>query len=154
MPKENQKTTHLADYRKLLVAAEQKSQEDFDKTVLSLSGGALGIFFVFIKEVIGPQPIVSQIFLVAAWLSWAFSTLSVLTSYYLSHLALRRAISQVDDDMIYKQPTGGVFASLTSNINPRSNKCPSSLKIASLKITVQESRHRHWWIFRYQEQSL
>ena len=28
----------MTDYRKWLIAAEQKSQEDFDKTVLSLSG--------------------------------------------------------------------------------------------------------------------
>jgi hypothetical protein len=34
---------HLVDYRKLLVGAEQKAQEDFDKTVLALSGAALGV---------------------------------------------------------------------------------------------------------------
>ncbi len=107
----------LSDYRKWLVSAEQKSQEDFDKTVLSLSGGALGISFVFLKDVIGPQPIVLSGFLLAAWLAWAFSTFSVLTSYYLSHLALRRAISQVDDGTIFKQPPGGVFACLTAMLN-------------------------------------
>ncbi|HET7833820.1 MAG TPA: hypothetical protein VFK88_12740 [Gallionella sp.] len=117
MTEENKQSEHLADYRKLLVAAEQKSQEDFDKTVLSLSGGALGISFVFLKDVIGPQPIVQQGFLIAAWLAWAFSTFSVLTSYYLSHLALRRAISQVDNGTIYKQSPGGTFACLTAILN-------------------------------------
>ncbi len=113
----SKQSERLADYRKWLVAAEQKSQEDFDKTILSLSGGALGISFVFLKDVIGPHPILQSGFLLAAWLSWAFSTFSVLTSYYLSHLALRRAISQVDGGAIYKQPPGGVFARLTAILN-------------------------------------
>lgn len=117
MAEEETQSDHLAEYRKWLVSAEHKSQEDFDKTVLSLSGGALGISFVFLKDVIGPQPLVLPSFLLAAWLAWAFSTFSVLTSYYLSHLALRRAITQVDDGTIYKQPAGGAFARLTAILN-------------------------------------
>jgi len=117
MSEETTESERLADYRKWLVAAEQKSQEDFDKTVLSLSGGALGISFIFLKDVIGPKPIVMPSFLLAAWLVWAFSTFVVLTSYYLSHLALRRAITQVDDGTIYNQPPGGKFARLTAILN-------------------------------------
>jgi hypothetical protein len=117
MAEESKQSEHLTDYRKWLVAAEQKSQEDFDKTILSLSGGALGISFVFLKDVIGPHAILQSGFLLAAWLAWAFSTFSVLTSYYLSHLALRRAISQVDNKTIYKQPPGGAFARWTAILN-------------------------------------
>ena len=84
MTEEKKQSDQLADYRKWLVAAEQKSQEDFDKTVLTLSGGALGVSFVFLKDVIGPQPIVMSCFLMVAWAAWAFSTFSVLTSYFLS----------------------------------------------------------------------
>ena len=107
----------LAEYRKWLVSAEQKSQEDFDKTVLSLSGGALGISLAFLKDVIGTNPIAHPALLLAAWLAWAFSTFAVLTSYYLSHLALRRAISQVDDGSIYMQPAGGSFSRATAILN-------------------------------------
>lgn len=107
----------MAEYRKWLVAAEQKSQDDFDKTVLTLSGGALGISFAFLKDIVGPQPIVLPGLLLAAWFAWAFSTFSVLISYYLSHLALRRAIGQVDDGTIFGQPAGGVFARLTAILN-------------------------------------
>ena len=70
MTEESKQSEHLADYRKWLVSAEQKSQEDFDKTILSLSGGALGISFVFLKDVIGPLPILQPGFLLAAWLAW------------------------------------------------------------------------------------
>lgn len=117
MTDKNKPPEQLAEYRKWLVAAEQKSQEDFDKTVLSLSGGGLGISFVFLKDVIGPNPIVNSTFLLAAWIAWALSTFSVLSSYYLSHLALRRAISQVDLGTIYKQPPGGAFARWTAILN-------------------------------------
>jgi hypothetical protein len=117
MPEEHKHPDAMAEYRTWLVAAEQKSQEDFDKTVLTLSGGALGISFAFLKDIVGPQPIVLSGFLLAAWFAWAFSTFSVLTSYYLSHWALRRAIGQVDDGTIFKQPPGGVFARLTAVLN-------------------------------------
>lgn len=117
MKDENEPASHLSAYRQWLVAAEQKSQEDFDKTVLSLSGGALGISFVFLKDVIGTNPIYQPSLLFTAWIAWAFSTFAVLSSYYLSHLALRRAIAQVDAGTIYNQSAGGMFASLTAWLN-------------------------------------
>jgi hypothetical protein len=108
---------HLVEYRKHLVGAEQKSQEDFDKTVLSLSGGALGISFVFLKDVVGANPVLGPGWLLAAWISWGTSSLSVLASYFMSHLALRAAISQVDDGTIYSKPAGGVFRRWTAILN-------------------------------------
>jgi len=45
----------LQEYRTHLVAAEQKAQEDYDKTVISLSGGALGISFAFIVDCISKR---------------------------------------------------------------------------------------------------
>jgi hypothetical protein len=41
---------HTSDYRSLLVQTWQKAQDDFDKAVLSLSGGALGVSFIFLKD--------------------------------------------------------------------------------------------------------
>ena len=108
---------HLLEYRKFLVAAEQKSQEDFDKTVLALSGGALGISFAFLKEVIGSEPIVHPYWLLAAWLAWAFSMFAVLFSYFLSQMALRKAVSQVDKGTIYEQKAGGAYAQWTATFN-------------------------------------
>ena len=61
----------LAAYRLHLVAAEQKAQEDFDKTILSLSGGALGVSFVFLKDIVGPEHVAAPAWLFAAWLTWA-----------------------------------------------------------------------------------
>ncbi|MDD5774068.1 MAG: hypothetical protein PHX78_11450 [bacterium] len=86
----------LREYRNHLVAAEQKAQEDFDKTVLSLSGGALGISFAFIKDIVGAGPFEKLFFLLFSWISWSSSIIIVLLSFFFSHLALRQAINQVD----------------------------------------------------------
>ncbi len=107
----------LDSYRETLIAAEQRAQADFDKTVLLLSGGALGVSFTFLKEVIGPRDILSPDFLLGAWCAWAFSTFAVLMSFFASHMALRRAISQVDDGTIYKAKPGGTMAVVTATLN-------------------------------------
>ena len=107
----------LEQYRAHLVAAEQKSQEDFDKTVVSLSGGALGVTFIFLKDIVGTAPILRTGFLLVAWICWGMSITSVLFSFFLSHLALRRAITQVDAGKAYDEHVGGRYDSATAILN-------------------------------------
>lgn len=107
----------LKDYRKLLVAAEQKAQEDFDKTVLTLSSGALGISFAFIKDIVGDQPIIQPQFLLYSWIVWGISVTCVLISFYFSGQALRQAIKQVDAGKIHSQTPGGTYSKLTALLN-------------------------------------
>ena len=64
----------LKEYRSHLILAEQKAQEDYDKTVVFLSGGALGISFAFVKDFIGTGPMVSQNWLIWAWICWGTHT--------------------------------------------------------------------------------
>lgn len=108
---------HLDDYRRALVAAEQKAQEDYDKHVIALSGGALGISFLFLKDVIGGRPIEWDWALLAAWYCWAASIIAVLASFFLSQLALRAAIRQLNAGKIYDSRPGGVFATATAVLN-------------------------------------
>ncbi|WP_125076202.1 MULTISPECIES: hypothetical protein [Lysobacteraceae] len=105
------------EYRQWLISAEQKAQDDFDKAVLSLSGGALGISFAFVKDIIGPGAIHHPAWVLIAWFSWALSSLAILSSFFASHLALRQAIQQCDDGSIYKQTPGGIFSKITRNLN-------------------------------------
>jgi hypothetical protein len=107
----------LKDYRDHLVTARQKAQEDFDKTVLSLSGGALGISFAFIKDIVGAGPFQNPAFLLLSWILWASSITAVMVSYFFSHLALCRAISQVDGNRIYKERPGGCHDIITAILN-------------------------------------
>jgi hypothetical protein len=107
----------LKKYRDHLVLAEQKAQEDFDKTVLSLSGGALGISFAFVTDVAGDPPFKWPLLLLGAWACWGSSVFSVLVSYFASHLALRRAIRQVDTGEIYNERVGGIYDLATAVLN-------------------------------------
>lgn len=47
----------LHDHFKFLRDADQQAQTDYEKTVLSLSGGALGISFAFVKDIVGSKPL-------------------------------------------------------------------------------------------------
>lgn len=107
----------LRAYRQSLIDAEKQGQDSFDKTVISLSGGALGISFIFIKDVIGPNQIIHPELLLATWICWAGSTLAVLISFYTSNRALRRAIEQCDNDTIHCEPPGGFFSKITRTLN-------------------------------------
>lgn len=107
----------LKDYRSRLEKLEQKAQDDFDKTVLSLSGGALGISFAFVKDIVGSAPITNPSLLFLAWISWGLSVLWVLISYFTSNLALRKAIKQVDSDSIRSSKPGGIADTLTAICN-------------------------------------
>ena len=107
----------LLAYRDHLIKAEQKAQEDFDKTVIALSGGALGISFAFITDVVGPDGLVKLCLLYWAWVMWGTSLIAVLFSYFFSHLALRKAIKQADEKTLYDQRIGGSYDAITAGLN-------------------------------------
>ena len=107
----------LQEYRSFIIAAEQKAQEDFDKTVIALSGGALSISFVFVNDIIGDDPVSNSCALLAAWIAWGISVTCVLISYYFSQRALRKTIQQIDDNKIYDQSPGGIYSHITSILN-------------------------------------
>lgn len=104
-------------YREFLVLAAQKSQDSFDKALLTLSGGALGISIVFLKDIVGDQPVECLIMLIAAWLAWGSSLLCVVASFQCSNYALRETIRQCDDGSIYTSNPGGWYAPLTRFLN-------------------------------------
>jgi hypothetical protein len=103
----------LSEYRQALLPAEQKAQEDCDKTVVSLSGGALGVSFAFVKDLLADRAPACLWLLEVAWLAWGLSVTAILVSYFTSRFALRRAIHQVDDRSILRQQPGGKFTTWT-----------------------------------------
>lgn len=84
------------EYRHQLLALEEKAQAAFDKTVVTLSGGALGVSFAFIKDFLGSSPVMDRPWLIAAWGAWVASLAASLTSHYLSTFAMRRTIEAFD----------------------------------------------------------
>jgi hypothetical protein len=107
----------LEPYRQHLVLAEQKAQEDFDKTVITLSGGALGLSFAFLDKVVGTKAPASTALLFYAWWSWGISLGVVLLGYLFSIRAIRRAIKQTDSGSIYIRRPGGLASLLTEASN-------------------------------------
>jgi hypothetical protein len=107
----------ISAYRDSLLTMEQKMQGDYDKAVMTLSGGALGVSFTFLKEVVRQAGISSPSYLLAAWICWGASATCTLFSFYTSALALRRAISQTDDKLIYLELIGGRYTTITKILN-------------------------------------
>lgn len=100
----------------MLIEAEQKSQEHYDKTLVSLAGGALGASLLFIENVIGDKAPISICYLISAWSSFTLSLALVISSYFISTLALRKAIHQCDADD-FSGGVGGWFATATAWLN-------------------------------------
>jgi hypothetical protein len=82
-------------YRAQLVSQEQKSQEAYEKAVLALSGGALGLSLVVVKD-LRLQGGGGVGLVVLALLCWALSVSFILFSLMSSRKALRSAIGRVD----------------------------------------------------------
>jgi len=58
----------LFKYRADLITGRQKAQEQFDKAVLSLSGGALGVSFTFVDKFVPKGSVVEHSnLLIIAW---------------------------------------------------------------------------------------
>ena len=104
-------------YRAHLMEAEQKSQEQYDKAVLAMSGGGLAISFAFVKDIVGSTPVQQPCLLLLAWVSWGLSVTSVLFSFFFSQLALRKAIPQVDEQTVFVSRPGGWYDVATAALN-------------------------------------
>ena len=83
-------------YRAQLVSLEQKTKEAYDKAVLTLSGGALGLSLVVVKDYLRLPGGGRGGLMVLALLCWALSVSCILLSFTSSRKALRSAIRRVD----------------------------------------------------------
>jgi hypothetical protein len=104
----------ITEYRGLLTQTEQKSQADFDKALLALSGGALGISFTFLKDIVGKSNASHLGFVVSAWIGWTLSATCILCSFFTSIQALRRAIEQLDQGTIATERPGKAWDCATT----------------------------------------
>jgi len=110
-------------YRQLLETLKQKSQDSYDKTVLSLSAGALGLSFAFVTDIVSSWPPQAPNWLFAAWICWSISVTSVLFSFLCSQKALRRTIEQVDAGKMHNNNLGGYLNKVTIVLNYAAGLC-------------------------------
>jgi hypothetical protein len=74
-----EKTDADATYQQLLEECESQASADFDKTTVTLAGGALGVSMAFLKD-IAPEPLPWSVW----WLlapAWGFLVLSLLSIF-------------------------------------------------------------------------
>ncbi len=86
----------IREHRRHLVEALHTASQDFDKAVMTLAAGALGISLAFVHD-FAPDPRHTLV-LGVAWLLFAFSLVFVLVSFIASQEALRWEIRHVADD--------------------------------------------------------
>lgn len=83
---------------------------------MTLAGGALGVSFAFIRDLVAkPAPATIGV-LRYAWTALATSILCILLSMLTSQYALRKAIAQVDAERIRQEHPGGWYAQFTTSL--------------------------------------
>jgi hypothetical protein len=102
-------------YRTHLLRLQQESQGSYDRTLITLSGGALGLSLTFVRLLVGPTAPTGL--LIAAWLCWSLSVTAVLLSHYTSTKALTKAIGQVSAPEYDPKTLGQPFHDYTNRLN-------------------------------------
>ena len=94
---ERNEAANLLAWSAQLVSLKRKSQEAYDKAVLILSGGALGLSLVVVKDYLRLRGGGGSRLMALALLCWGLSVSCVLFSSMSSRKVLRSAISRVAD---------------------------------------------------------
>jgi len=82
-------------YRDWLVRAHHMASRDFDKALMTLSGGALGISLIFVRDY-APHP-AHKWTLAISWASLGVSLLVILVSFLASQEEIHRLIREMDE---------------------------------------------------------
>jgi hypothetical protein len=111
-------------YRAQLDAAYLKMVEEYDKAIMTLSGGGLGITFVFIKDFIGTNAVQRKQVLFWTWVCWGLSITFVILSFITTSAGKLRSVEKIrladtrELDEVKKYP---IFSPLTC-VNSSSSK--------------------------------
>ena len=108
---------NIRKYRDELIGTLRFLNETYDKLLVTLAGGALGLSLVFLKDVIEIEDIRMPSLLLAAWCLFIFSLASVLGRLMFGIEAYRHAIKQVDAGTIYRERVGGSYTRVTRTLH-------------------------------------
>lgn len=106
--------------RRELNEAEAEQIRSFDKSILTLSAGALGLSLTFIKDVVPKFGPCTSWSLYVGWACFVVSLLLTLSSFQISALAIRRQRAILDADQIgtdVGQRFGNLPARWTNGLN-------------------------------------
>jgi hypothetical protein len=109
------------DERKSLVEGEKSTGDNFDKNILTLAAGALGISLVFIEKIAPDPNPKTLVYLYIAWASLVLSLLAVLSSLLTGQYAYRRARDILEDEFFPEEKgnhkKGNQWARITQILN-------------------------------------
>lgn len=104
----------IAKYRNVLVATQQKLNESYDKLIVALSGGALGLSLTFLKDLVNIENMVRPTLLLFAWAMFVVSIASVLGEILFGLQAHKKAISQIDASTSASDKFGGLYGVIST----------------------------------------
>ena len=89
----------MNEIRKEYIESYYHSQDQFDKAVLTLSGGAIGVSFAFMNDVVGDDPH-HIMWILLAWTAWSLSIIFIFISFYVGAQAFRQEIKNLDEGKV------------------------------------------------------
>jgi hypothetical protein len=104
-------------YRHALTEAGRDASAAYDKAIMTLSGGALGLSITFMKDIVHSPGAISLYLLRTSWSCLTASLTAILISMLSSQWALTKAIHQVDQESLAEKRPGGIFSVLTAWLN-------------------------------------
>jgi len=114
-------TENYLKERKLLIEAQQQCYQQFDKAILTLSSGGLGVSIVFLRDILPLEQITNYCFLIGSWILFTISILSTLISFMTGQYAYSEQLKLIeayflnkDSDALTKKNR---FAQITGGLN-------------------------------------
>lgn len=114
-------TENYLKERKLLIDAQQQSYQQFDKAILTLSSGGLGVSIIFLRDILPFEQITNYYFLIGSWILFTISITCTLVSFLTSQYAYNEQLELInryflnkDSDALTKKNT---FAQITGGLN-------------------------------------
>ena len=101
-------------FRELLQGLETKSQEAYDKALLTLTSSAIGLSVLFLKDFAPTQGVQD---LKIAWACWSLALFCTLSSFAVGQYALRKMLKQLDSGKLASEPPGGCARRLVIVLN-------------------------------------
>lgn len=96
------------DHRQQLVSAERELGGSFDKYLLTLSGGALGLSLTFLGQIVGHDCVVGGCLFGAGWVALSLTVVAMLACIRISLDGCEKSRDVLDDE--FARPDCSVFA--------------------------------------------
>jgi len=98
------------EHRKLLISTQHQLNDNYDKLVVTLSGGALALSITFLKDIVTLTEANYVVLLVMSWALFIISLAAILGEILFGIEAYKKAVDQLDDSTIMTEKVGGWYS--------------------------------------------